>query len=178
MTLSGSPPNRAMLSCTHSSAASWSRILRFAGDSGSDLIVRWTDGEVTLYPSVAEEGFHGEVRLHKPEPDETWKHATAMTVGRFGGNGKVDDLVVRWTDGEMTIYQNTGTTLGRQIIAVTPKPPQAETWKHAVEIGSGDYTGNDGWDLVVCWSDGELSLYTDGDEKGLGKDNPLVTPKK
>lgn len=203
----------------------------FTGDSGSDLIVRWTDGEVTLYPSVDEKGFHGEVQLHKPEPDDTWKHAAAMTVGRFGGNDKADDLVVRWTDGEVTIYQNTGTALGRQIIAVTPKTPRAETWKHAVEIGSGDYTGNDGWDLIVRWSDGEvtnyadfdgggtwrenkwyapnellthavlvtggdfsdnpyaddtiirwtdgeLSLYTDGDEKGPGKDNPLVTPKK
>ncbi|MFE3180412.1 trypsin-like serine protease [Streptomyces violascens] len=203
----------------------------FTGDSGSDLIVRWTDGEVTLYPSVDEKGFHGEVQLHKPEPDDTWQHAVAMTVGRFGGNDKMDDLVVRWTDGEVTIYQNTGTALGRQIIAVQPKTPQAETWKHAVEIGSGDYTGNDGWDLIVRWSDGEvtnyadfdgsstwrehkwyapnellthavlvtggdfsdnpyaddtiirwtdgeLSLYTDGDEKGLGKQNPLVVPAK
>ncbi|MGW8971950.1 trypsin-like serine peptidase [Streptomyces platensis] len=127
----------------------------FTADNGSDLIVRWDDGEVTLYPSVDEQGFHGEKQL--VAPNGTWKHAEAMTAGRFGGNKWQDDLVVRWSDGEMTLYQNTGTTLGKEIKIVNPN----KTWTHAVEIGSGDYTKNDTWDLVVRWSDGELTCYDD-----------------
>ncbi|MET8682836.1 trypsin-like serine protease [Streptomyces sp. NPDC004732] len=133
----------------------------FTGDNGSDLVVRWSDGEVTLYPSVDEKGLHGEVQL--VAPNETWKHAEAMTAGRYGGNKWQDDLVVRWSDGELTIYQNTGDNkkLGKEIKVVSPGTAQAETWKHAVELGSGDYAAGDTWDLIVRWSDGELTNYED-----------------
>ncbi|MEW2255129.1 trypsin-like serine protease [Streptomyces sp. NPDC047869] len=127
----------------------------FTGDNGSDLLVLWTDGEVTLYPSVDENGFHGEKQI--VAPNATWKHAEEMTAGRYGGNKWQDDLVVRWSDGELTVYQNTGTSLGKEIKVVNPN----KTWTHAVEIGSGDYTQGDTWDLVVRWSDGELTLYDD-----------------
>ncbi|WP_051789581.1 trypsin-like peptidase domain-containing protein [Streptomyces sp. NRRL S-1022] len=127
----------------------------FTGDNGSDLIVLWSDGEVTLYPSVDEQGFHGEKQIVAPNP--TWKHASAMTAGRYGGNKWQDDLVVRWSDGELTVYQNTGASLGKEIKVVGKN----EHWTHAVEIGSGDYTQGDTWDLVVRWSDGELTLYDD-----------------
>ncbi|MFE2301228.1 trypsin-like serine protease [Streptomyces sp. NPDC059445] len=127
----------------------------FTGDNGSDLMVRWSDGELTLYPSVDERGFHGEKRLMPP--NDTWKHAEALTAGRYGGNKWQDDLVVRWSDGELTVYQNTGTSLGREIKVVNPN----KLWKHAVEIGSGDYTKTDTWDLVVRWSDGEVTCYDD-----------------
>ncbi|MFI1510876.1 trypsin-like serine peptidase [Streptomyces sp. NPDC020597] len=196
----------------------------FTGDNGSDLIVRWVDGEVTLYPSVDEKGFHGEKQL--VPPNETWgKYAIALTAGRFGGNQWQDDLVVRWNDGELTVYQNTGDKLGKEIKVLAPN----DQWTKAFELGSGDYTHGDVWDLVVrwedgrvtCfgdftgsslgtqhqwqppnktwthamivtggdhsdnpwpddtlvrWSDGELSLYTDGDENGVGRENQLVAP--
>ncbi|MFF9361703.1 hypothetical protein [Streptomyces griseoluteus] len=77
-----------------------------------------------------------------------------MTAGRDGGNKWQDDLVVRWSDGELTLYQNTGTKLGKEIKVVNPN----KLWTHAAEIGSGDYTQGDTWDLVVRWSDGEVTL--------------------
>ncbi|MFI9028270.1 trypsin-like serine protease [Streptomyces sp. NPDC053560] len=131
----------------------------FTGDSGSDLIVRWSDGEVTLYPSVDENGFHGERQL--VAPNGTWKHAEALTAGRFGGNKRQDDLVVRWSDGEVSLYQNTGTALGKEVRVVAPGTGQAGTWKHATQITAGDYAGDDTWDLIVRWSDGELTQYQD-----------------
>ncbi|MFF1374983.1 trypsin-like serine protease [Streptomyces sp. NPDC058308] len=133
----------------------------FTGDNGSDLVVRWSDGEVTLYPSVDEKGFHGEHQL--VAPNSTWKHAEAMTAGRFGGNKWQDDLVVRWSDGEVTLYQNTGDNkkLGKEIEVVAPGTSQAGTWKHATQITAGDYSGDDDWDLIVRWSDGELTQYQD-----------------
>ncbi|MFK4064275.1 trypsin-like serine peptidase [Streptomyces sp. NPDC029674] len=133
----------------------------FTGDDGSDLIVRWSDGEVTLYPSVDEKGFHGEYRL--AAANSTWKHAETMTAGRFGGNTSQDDLVVRWSDGEVTLYRNTGANkkLGKEIKVVAPGSPEAGTWKRATQITAGDYSGDDNWDLVVRWSDGALSRYQD-----------------
>ncbi|MCI3905480.1 trypsin-like serine peptidase [Streptomyces spectabilis] len=133
----------------------------FTGDNGSDLIVRWSDGEVTLYPSVDENGFHGEYQL--AAPNGTWKHAVVMAAGRFGGNKWQDDLVVRWSDGEVTLYQNTGNDkkLGSEIKVVSPGTSEAGTWKHSAQITAGDYAGDDTWDLVVRWSDGELTHYQD-----------------
>lgn len=133
----------------------------FTGDSGSDLIVRWSDGEVTLYPSVDEKGFHGEHRL--VAKNSTWKHAEVMTAGRFGGNKRQDDLVVRWSDGEVSLYRDTGGNkkLGKEIKVVPPGSAKTGTWKHATQIAAGNYSGGDTWDLVVRWSDGELTQYQD-----------------
>jgi V8-like Glu-specific endopeptidase len=145
----------------------------FTGDNGSDLIVRWSDGEVTLYPSVDEAGFHGEKQL--VAPNSTWaNHAAALTAGRFGGNQWQDDLAVRWSDGELTVYQNTGTTLGKELKVLAPNA----TWKHAVELGSGDYSHGDVWDLVVRWSDGEVTCYGDFSGTGLGTEHKWKAPNK
>ncbi|MER6842319.1 trypsin-like serine peptidase [Streptomyces platensis] len=128
----------------------------FTGDNGSDLIVRWSDGELTLYPSVDEKGFHGEKQLQPP--NATWKHAEAITAGRFSANKWQDDLVVRWSDGELSLYTDVSDKgLGKETKVVAPN----KLWTHATEIGSGDYTGNDNWDLIVRWSDGELTNYQD-----------------
>ncbi|MEH0544506.1 trypsin-like serine protease [Streptomyces sp. B21-105] len=138
----------------------------FTGDNGSDLIVRWSDGEVTLYPSVDEKGFHGEKQL--VAKNATWgQYAVSLTAGRFGGNQWQDDLVVRWSDGELTVYQNTGDKLGKEIKV----HGRNETWTHAVELGSGDYSHGDVWDLVVRWSDGEVTCYGDFSGNGLGTEH-------
>ncbi|MEV5879970.1 hypothetical protein AB0L75_42645, partial [Streptomyces sp. NPDC052101] len=41
------------------------------------------------------------------DPNELWKHDLAMTTGDFTGNGRTDDLVIRWSDGETTMYKDT-----------------------------------------------------------------------
>ncbi|MGI5405090.1 trypsin-like serine peptidase [Streptomyces sp. CA-135486] len=143
----------------------------FTGDNGSDLIVRWSDGEVTLYPSVDEKGFHGEKQLVAPNP--TWaKNAAALTAGRFGGNEWQDDLVVRWSNGELTVYQNTGDKLGKEITVRAKN----DRWTHAVELGSGDYTHGNVWDLVVRWSDGEVTCYGDFTGSGPGTEHKWQAP--
>ncbi|MFI5987488.1 trypsin-like serine peptidase [Streptomyces sp. NPDC051555] len=145
----------------------------FTGDEGSDVLVRWTDGEVTLYPSVDENGFHGEIQLLAP--NDTWKtYAQQMTTGRFSGNGRQDDLVVRWKDGELSQYTDVSERgMGTEVQALAPN----DTWTHAAEIASGDYTGNDNWDLIIRWSDGELTNYQDfAGNLGAAKENQLAAP--
>ncbi|MGW4689672.1 trypsin-like serine protease [Streptomyces sp. NPDC004244] len=145
----------------------------FTGDEGSDVIVRWTDGEVTLYPSVDENGFHGEIQILAP--NDTWKrYAQQMTTGRFSDNGRQDDLVIRWSDGELTLYTDTSERgIGAETMALAPN----ETWTQAAEIASGDYTGTDTWDLIIRWSDGKLTNYQDfAGNIGASQENQLAAP--
>ncbi|MFJ6777776.1 trypsin-like serine protease [Streptomyces yangpuensis] len=145
----------------------------FTGDERSDVIVRWTDGEVSLYPSVDENGFHGEIQIQAPNDD--WRnYARQFTAGRFSPNGRQDDLVVTWKDGEVSLYTDVSEGgMGTESQVLAPN----DTWKYAAEIGSGDYTGNDNWDLIIRWSDGELTNYQDfNGNLGSSKENTLNGP--
>ena len=77
-----------------------------AGDSGSDLVVRRLDGTLTLYPDVDRSGTHQEITLLSP--NTAWTTLTDMTVGNFTGNGRPDDLVALFADGELTMYPDSG----------------------------------------------------------------------
>lgn len=147
----------------------------FTGDEGSDIVVRWTDGEVSLYPSVDENGFHGEIQIQAPNDD--WRnYARQFTTGRFTPNGRQDDLVVTWKDGEVSLYADVSERgIGTESQVLAPN----ETWKFASEVGSGDYTGNDNWDLIIRWSDGELTNYQDfNGNLGSSKENMLSGPNE
>lgn len=145
----------------------------FTGDEGSDIVVRWKDGEVTLYPSVDEKGFHGEIQIQAPNDD--WRnYARQFTTGRFTANGRQDDLVVTWKDGEVSLYADVSERgMGRESQALAPN----EAWKSVSEVASGDYTGNDNWDLLIRWSDGTLINYQDfTGNLGSSKANTLNGP--
>ncbi|WP_152646373.1 trypsin-like serine peptidase [Streptacidiphilus albus] len=77
-----------------------------AGNNGSDLVVRWLDGTLTLYPDVDDSGTHQETTLLKP--NTAWTTVTDMTVGNYSNNGWPDDLVTLWADGHLTMYPDTG----------------------------------------------------------------------
>ncbi|MER5465908.1 trypsin-like serine protease [Streptomyces sp. NPDC002668] len=135
----------------------------FTGADTDDLLVRWVDGELTLYPDVDEQGFHGEFQLQKP--NALWKHAVSITAGRYTTGSKwTDDLLVRWTDGEVSLY----TDVNRDGFHGEKKLAAGDSvFKHASSIAAGDFTGNDQWDLMVRWKDGELTIYKDIDQTGL-----------
>ncbi|MEV0439523.1 FG-GAP-like repeat-containing protein [Streptomyces spectabilis] len=139
----------------------------FAGTGRSDLFVRWSDGEVTLYPDVSAAGFGREVRLAKAR--STWKHATQITAGRFSGNKRADDLVVRWSDGELTLYREAGDGFKKETRLQKPNA----TWKRAALLVGGDFTGGDRGDVLVRWSDGKLTLHQDVGTGGLGRKTQL-----
>lgn len=130
---------------------------------------------MSLYPSVDENGFHGEIQILAPNDD--WKnYAQQMTTGRFSGNARQDDIVIRWKDGEVSQFTDVSERgMGTETQAIAPN----DTWIHADEIASGDYTGNDNWDLIIRWSDGELTNYQDfTGNVGAVKENQLVAPNE
>jgi V8-like Glu-specific endopeptidase len=129
------------------------------------LVVSWDDGEVTYYGSVDKNGFHNEVQL--AAPNALWKDHASYIAG-LGG-----DLVVVWNDGETTLYQGVaGNKLGSERQLAAPN----STWTHAETISGGNWIGSGTPDLLVRWSDGELTVYGDVASSGLGQERQVQAP--
>ncbi|MEU9488968.1 trypsin-like peptidase domain-containing protein [Streptomyces decoyicus] len=138
----------------------------------SDLIVRWSDGELSLYPGNGAYGFGKDIQLVK---DKAWQQAAVITAGDFTGDTNYD-LLVRWTDGRLTLYKdvNESTKLTHKVELKGPN----DTWTHASTMAAGRFGGGNtrSDDLVVTWTDGEVTLYSNVDAKGLHAEKQLVTP--
>ncbi|MFF2923807.1 trypsin-like serine peptidase [Streptomyces celluloflavus] len=138
----------------------------------SDLIVRWSDGEISLYPGNGKYGFNKDIQLAK---DKTWQQAKLITAGDFTGNGSYD-LLVCWSNGSLTLYKNVNET-NKLKNKVDLRGPN-DTWTHAVAMTSGRFGGGNtrSDDLVVVWSDGEVTLYPNVDGKGMHGEKQLIPP--
>ncbi len=156
----------------------WSHADQIAGgnfgtaNNVSDLLVRWSDGEVTNYTAVGDKGFGTEHQLQ--QPNDAWKQATLVTAGDFTGGANWDTLV-RWSDGRVSQFQETGPGgLGNE---VQMAPPQS-IWTHDVVMTAGSYDSN-GWpdDLIIRWSDGETTMYAHTGAQ-FGAERTLVQPKQ
>jgi V8-like Glu-specific endopeptidase len=144
---------------------------RFGLQNTSDLVVKWSDGEVTLYKGNGNKGFSREIQLMPP--NTLWRnHAIEITAGDYTGSNAYD-LLVRWSDGELTIYKDVDENqkLRSEIQLAAPN----DRWKQAYQISTGKYGGN-GWpdDLVVVWKDGRVTQFTDVDDKGLHAEKELT----
>ncbi|GHI06198.1 hypothetical protein Scel_45190 [Streptomyces cellostaticus] len=141
----------------------------FTGSNRFDLMVRWSDGEVTLYGDVGTNGLNV-AGTQMIGPNSTWQHATQITAGRFNASTYVTDLMVRWSDGELTLYTNVSAgSFGQE-----HKLKDANsTWTHANLLTSGEFSGNQKWDLMVQWSDGELDNYVGTTPSALGTETRI-----
>ncbi|WP_405808164.1 S1 family peptidase [Streptomyces sp. NBC_00210] len=143
-----------------------------AGAYVTDLVVRWKDGELSLYTKVSSGTFGQEHRLRAADP--LWARATLLTSGQFSGNHKWD-LMIRRSDGEVDNYVGT-TTAG--LGTVKRVLDSNELWaQHGSVVSAGGYTANGlADDLLVRWSDGETTMYTDTRADALGDGVMLVAP--
>ncbi|KUM92651.1 hypothetical protein AQI88_30740 [Streptomyces cellostaticus] len=142
----------------------------FTGSHQFDLMVRWPDGKVTLYGDVGSKGLNG-TGTQMIGPNGTWKNATQIVAGRFGAAQYASDLVVRWSDGELTLYTNVSAgTFGQEHKLKDPNG----TWKNAALLTSGEFSGNQTWDLMVRWTDGELDNYVGTTTSALGAEHRLL----
>ncbi|MER6778577.1 MULTISPECIES: trypsin-like peptidase domain-containing protein [unclassified Streptomyces] len=140
-----------------------------------DVIVRWNDGEVTKYIDIDGAGLHAEEQL--AAPNELWKSASLITGGDLDGdsNGTAPnhDLLVVWASGKVSVFPdvNSGRLQNESVVA------SSSTWTYARVIALGEYGMND-WedDLFVRWSDGEVTVYGNTQADGLGREYQLVPP--
>ncbi|MGW1912635.1 S1 family peptidase [Streptomyces sp. NPDC002076] len=126
------------------------------GGSTDAVVVRWSDGEMTLYTSVDAKGFHGEKQLAQPHTAEWQNDAQQLTAGRFTANGLRDDLLVAWKDGHVSVFSDLAANgLKRQTQTVAKN----NTWPYAEKLATGSFTGKTTDDLLVRWIDGETTIY-------------------
>ncbi|WP_107050292.1 trypsin-like serine peptidase [Streptomyces sp. NRRL S-1813] len=150
---------------------------RFGGGNTrrDDLVVRWSDGEVTLYTNVDGKGLHAEKRLEKR--NTTWPHARDIAAGNFATESGDQDLFVAWSDGEVTVYENTGAK-GLTAAAERRLRPAKSAWRNTSLVVSGAFGGGTRQDdLIARWPGGQLVMYGDTTTKSLGRENVLVPPQ-
>jgi hypothetical protein len=75
---------------------------QYTGSGTWDLFVRWADGELDTYPHTTSHGLGAEKRVQNP--NNVWTRVAAMTTGRYTKNALVDDLIIRWSDGRVSMY--------------------------------------------------------------------------
>ncbi|MFD6938578.1 hypothetical protein ACFWAP_20805 [Streptomyces goshikiensis] len=78
----------------------------FAGSNQFDLLVRWDDGRMTLHADVGSNGLG--IGTEMAGSGSIWSHATQIAAGRFNATTYVTDLMVRWPDGELSLFTNVG----------------------------------------------------------------------
>ncbi|MFD3676840.1 FG-GAP-like repeat-containing protein [Streptomyces sp. NPDC058613] len=143
----------------------------FSNTGHSDMLVIWTDGEATLYPGDGNGGFRPERQVLAP--NAAWKEAATITAGDFTGSNQFD-LLVRWNDGRMTLHGDVGSN---GFGSVTEMAPSGSVWSHATQIAAGRFNAATFvTDLMVRWSDGELSLFTNVGAGTLGQEYKLKDP--
>ncbi|MGJ5890338.1 trypsin-like serine peptidase [Streptomyces niveiscabiei] len=143
------------------------------GTPTDGLAVRWTDGEMTLYPTVDTKGFHGEKQLAPPQTPLWRDTAHLMTGGRFTPGANRDDLLVTFKDGHVSLYTDLATNGLTQPTQITAKNA---TWPHAGQLTTATATNNPTDDLIVRWSDGETTLYPGLTTNGLPAETQLQPP--
>lgn len=115
-----------------------------------------------------------------------WAKATHIATGYFTGGSaggtRHMDMIVRWNDAEVTLYQGSDEKDGRgpfsaeYQLAAPPKPGKTSIWQYAKQFtGAGFGGGTDG--LIVRWGDGELTQYTHVDKSGFHAEKQLAKPK-
>ncbi|MFE1750389.1 trypsin-like serine protease [Streptomyces anandii] len=128
-----------------------------------DLLVVWKDGHVSLYTDLAANGLKKQTQL--VIKNSTWPYADQLTTGSFTGKD-TDDLLVRWRDGETTVYP--GLTIGKSLPGEIKIRPAKSNWADATVVTAGAFTANAGTDdVLVRWADGHVSLFPAVDAKGL-----------
>ncbi|MFD8723137.1 S1 family peptidase [Streptomyces sp. NPDC059629] len=74
----------------------------FTGSGTDDLLVRWIDGETTIYPGLTGRALPGEIKIRPAKSN--WAGATVVTAGAFTTNTTADDILVRWSDGHVSLF--------------------------------------------------------------------------
>lgn len=143
----------------------------FTGAGRSGLLVRWSDGEATLYPDLGASGPGREIRM--APPGSGWKNAVQITAGQFHGAKGATDLLVRWSDGHLTVHTGVGAgTLG------TAKQLRAAngTWTKAALLTGGNFGRTANWDVLARWTDGTLDTYAGTSTAKLGTEARVYGP--
>ncbi|CCB73217.1 MULTISPECIES: S1 family peptidase [Streptomycetaceae] len=92
---------------------------QFTGKATDDVLVRWKDGETTIYPGMTTSRLPAEDRIALPK--SRWAQATVVAAGAFGDNNVSDDVLVRWSDGHLSLFTGVDAKGTHDETVLTPK---------------------------------------------------------
>ncbi|MGV4924132.1 S1 family peptidase [Streptomyces sp. BHT-5-2] len=138
---------------------------RYTGNAQrDDLLVTWDDGRVTLHPDLNTNGLAEKSKKTLAQKNTTWPYATQIAAGEFTGK-KTADLLVRWVDGETTIYPGVDAAGLHGEIKIQPRKSRMTD---ANVVGVGAFVANEAPnDVLVRWANGKLTLFPAVDAAGL-----------
>ncbi|WP_344030317.1 S1 family peptidase [Streptomyces luteireticuli] len=78
----------------------------FTGKSTADLLVRWRNGSASIFAGVSTTNkFRDEIRIR--DEKSAWQNSETIAAGSFVGNARPNDVLVRWADGNFSLYPAT-----------------------------------------------------------------------
>ncbi|MFE7119189.1 S1 family peptidase [Streptomyces sp. NPDC057654] len=161
-------------STTHQIAAAgsfWTRAQAitggtFAPDGRDGVTVRWSNGKLSTFTHLDQNGVHDEQVLREPGGDNPfWKNARLITAGRYTDNPLRDDLLVLWDNGSVSMYAHTSTQGLKGWTQLHDAGKDA--WTEAAQLSAGEFTGKKTDDLVIRWKDGDTTIFPGVDTNGF-----------
>ncbi|WP_245985128.1 FG-GAP repeat domain-containing protein [Streptomyces tateyamensis] len=168
----GGPP--VLIGGVQRHAFDWASTLtvgKFAADGSLGLLARDKSSgnagifPVSTQPLAAPTGVPGLSTAN-------WQNALDVVAGHFFG-GPLSDLVIRYADGSVVLYRNTGGAFGDPVTVRA-----TGGWTDAKTITAGDFNGDGKDDLLVRWTAGPLDRWTAGSVflyPGNGNPNDTTT---
>ncbi|MGG7569987.1 S1 family peptidase [Streptomyces sirii] len=142
-----------------------------ANQQRDDLLVTWDDGRATLHPDLDTNGVADKAQKLLVNKNTTWSHATQISAGEFTGK-RTADLLVRWSDGEATLYPGVDAAGFHGEINIRPKK---SPWLNATVVNAGAFVANERpHDVIVRWANGKLGLYPAVDATGTHDEVTIV----
>ncbi|MFE7121206.1 S1 family peptidase, partial [Streptomyces sp. NPDC057654] len=138
----------------------------FAPDGMDGITVRWSNGKLSTYKHVDQNGVRDEQVLREPGGDNPfWKNARLITTGRYTDNPLRDDLLVLWDNGSVSMYTHTSAQGLKGWIQLHDAGKDA--WTEAAQLSAGEFTGKKTDDLVIRWKDGDTTIFPGVDTNGF-----------
>ncbi|AEV88337.1 endonuclease/exonuclease/phosphatase [Actinoplanes sp. SE50] len=128
---------------------------KFTADAIDDLVVRWYDGAVDLYPGLPG-GRLGRPVVVRSTQGSGWSDAAGIAAGDFDGD-HLADLAVRWSRNSLFVYY------GKDGLRVSTPVLPVWSLNGVTEITAGDVDGDPAKnrdDLIIRRDDGSLAAIT------------------
>ncbi|MBB4741456.1 hypothetical protein BJY16_004915 [Actinoplanes octamycinicus] len=129
------------------------RLADINGDGRVDLLARFPDGNLFVYPGTGKSGT--ETFGERYQVGIGWNEATAITVADVNGDGRVD-LLARFPDGNLFVYPGTGKS-GTETFG--ERYQVGIGWNEATAVTVADVNGDGRVDLLARFPDGNLFVY-------------------
>ncbi|MFI1796470.1 S1 family peptidase [Streptomyces sp. NPDC020379] len=137
-----------------------------------DLLVVWVDGSISLFSDLGTNGLKQEKQLQKAMQAGTY--IEQISSGEFTGKGTAD-LLIRWVNGSASVFPGVNSDPAKAFRDEIQIRGEKSAWQNTLSVTAGAFAANARPnDVLVRWSDGNLSLYPAVDAAGTHGEKDLL----